>query len=178
MGFPDPSLPQTYALPPASSPQLTAVARALWSGITTGSLSAAMPAFFPEAAYVQVKALANPAGDWQYRLVDHFALDLAAAHAYISGAPATLVGITVVEGEAAWIPPGACYNAVGYWHDPGVRLLYDQGGVLRSIGIKSLISWRGVWYVVHLGTLDRTSATGVVDSPAVGAGVPGPPGGC
>ena len=73
--------------------------------------------------------------------------------------------------------PGVCENAVGYWHVGGARLVYRQHGQERSIGIASLISWRGRWYVVHFGAVLRASPAGVVDSPAAGPGVPGPAGG-
>jgi hypothetical protein len=56
--------------------------------------------------------------------------------------------------------------------------VYRAGGRERSIGIASLISWRGQWYVVHFGAVLRSTAGGVVDQPASGPGVPGPPGGC
>jgi hypothetical protein len=56
--------------------------------------------------------------------------------------------------------------------------VYRAEGQLRSFGIASLISWRGEWYVIHLGTELRDSAVGIVDQPAEGEGVPGPPGGC
>jgi hypothetical protein len=71
-----------------------------------------------------------------------------------------------------------CYNSVGYWHLPGARIVYRQRGQLRSIGIASLISWRGRWYVVHFGAVLRSGAGGAVDQPAAGPGVPGPAGGC
>jgi hypothetical protein len=32
-------------------------------------------------------------------------------------------------------------------------LLYTAGGVERSLPVSSLISWRGEWYVVHLGAI-------------------------
>jgi len=35
-----------------------------------------------------------------------------------------------------------------------------------------------VWYVVHFGAVVRSVVIGVVDQPAVGPGIPGPPGGC
>ena len=41
-----------------------------------------------------------------------------------------------------------------------------------------MISWRGVWYVVHLGAVLRSAAVGEVYQPAAGRGVAGPPGGC
>jgi hypothetical protein len=40
----------------------------LWLAVSRGSPSLARPAFFPEAAYKQVKAIYNPAGDWRSRL--------------------------------------------------------------------------------------------------------------
>jgi hypothetical protein len=33
-----------------------------------------------------------------------------------------------------------------------------------------MISWRGVWYVVHLGAILRPSDSGQVDSPEPGRG--------
>jgi len=57
------------------------------------------------------------------------------------------------------------------------RVEYEKDGRLESIGIASLISWRGVWYVVHFGGITRP-ALGMVDTPASGPGYPGPQGGC
>jgi hypothetical protein len=48
--------------------------------------------------------------------------------------------------------------------------VYQLDGQTRSFGIASLISWRGEWYVVHLGAILRNSAAGEVDEPAVGPG--------
>jgi hypothetical protein len=33
-----------------------------------------------------------------------------------------------------------------------------------------MISWRGVWYVIHLGAAVRNVAAGVVDDPSEGPG--------
>jgi len=65
-----------------------------------------------------------------------------------------------------------------YWHLPGVRFVYSVGGAVQSFAIASLISWRGQWYVVHLGPNPRPEDIGTVDQPAAGAGSPGPAGGC
>lgn len=56
--------------------------------------------------------------------------------------------------------------------------MYRHDGTTLSFGIASFISWRGDWYVVHLGALTRSGAYGIVDDPEQGPGVPGPPGGC
>ena len=86
--------------------------------------------------------------------------------------------MVVPTGYATWISPGVCANSIGYWHVSGARVVYRQRGQLRSFGIASLISWRGDWYVVHFGAVVRDPVAGVVDQPAIGPGVPGPPGGC
>ena len=152
----------------------------LWAAMVTGKPRLAAQAFFPVAAYKQVKAIFDPAADWRDRLFAEFRLDVAAAHRHLGRHPgrARLVRVITPSADAAWIVPGVCENGVGYWHVGGARLVYREGGVLRSIGIASLISWRGRWYVVHFGAVLRPGAGGVVDSPAIGPGVPGQAGGC
>ena len=54
------------------------------------------------------------------------------------------------------------------------RVVYDLDGQTRSFGVASLISWRGEWYVVHLGAILRNSSEGDVDEPAVGPGYSAP----
>jgi len=151
----------------------------LWLAVSTGRPSLARSAFFPEAAYKQVKAIYNAAADWRSRLWLEFSLDVRAAHRLLgrSAGGAKLVRVIVPSAQAAWITPGVCYNRVGYWHVAGPRVVYTLHGQVRSFGIASLISWRGVWYVVHFGGVVRP-AVGMVDTPAAGPGIPGPPGGC
>jgi len=151
----------------------------LWLAVRTGLATSAQPSFFPVDAYKQVKAIYDPAADWRSRLWLDFALDVGAAHHLLGpdARAARLVRVIVPSAEAVWVGSGACYNRVGYWHVAGPRVVYRQHGQLRSFGIASLISWRGVWYVVHFGGVVRP-AVGMVDSPAIGPGSPGPPGGC
>ncbi len=168
-------LPQTAVLPSASAPAFEARMRALWQGIVAGNGGPAMPAFFPRSAYVQVKAISNPVADYRDRLLANFSADVRAAYDYLGrGGRATFVSVRVPH-QWSWIAPGGCYNRVGYWHAPGSRLVYRQGGRIRSFGVYSLISWRGEWYVVHLAGYDTP---GTVLDPASGAGAFGPPGGC
>jgi hypothetical protein len=49
---------------------------------------------------------------------------------------------------------------------------------VRSFGIASLISWRGEWYVVHLGGIVRSSPGGEVDDPEAGPGSSAPSRSC
>jgi hypothetical protein len=173
----DGSLPQTQAFPSTEDTSFRNAVHDFWLAVTTGKADLAKPAFFPETAYEQVKAIADPDYDWQYRLWYEFTLDLAAVRPLI-GPHARLLAVDVPVQYAVWVPPGACYNNIGYWHVPGARVVYEQGGTTRSFGIASFISWRGVWYLIHLGALTRAAAVGVVDDPEDGPGIPGPPGGC
>lgn len=171
------ALPQTHAFPGTDSAAFRNAMADLWLAVTTGNPRFGRPAFFPEAAYERLKAIPYPAADWQDRLWYDFALDVGAAHGLVARS-ARLVRVIVPESEAAWVYPGACYNTIGYWHVGGARVVYTEHGQERSFGIASLISWRGVWYVVHFGEVLRPVVTGIVDQPAAGPGIPGPPGGC
>jgi hypothetical protein len=171
------ALPQTRVLPRTDSAAFRNAMADLWLAVTTGNPRFGQPAFFPEAAYEQLKAIPYPAADWQDRLWYDFVLDVGAAHGLVARS-AQLVRVIVPESEAVWVYPGACYNTIGYWHVGGARVVYTEHGQERSFGIASLISWRGVWYVVHFGEVLRPVVTGVVDQPAAGPGLPGPPGGC
>src|SRR5215472_15008156 len=170
-------LPQTQTLPTTKTVAFRSLVHDLWLAVTTGKAKYALPAFFPEAAYKQVKAIPYPDSDWQYRLWYDFTLDVAAVHPLL-GKNAKLVKVIVLDEYAAWIPPGACYKSIGYWHMPGSRVVYRQNGQVRSFGIASMISWRGDWYVIHFGAVLRSGSYGEVDDPTEGEGYPGPPGGC
>jgi hypothetical protein len=171
------ALPQTSALPRVTSTAFSNAVHDIWLAVSTGNPDYARPAFFPVEAYKQVKAIANPESDWQNRLWLDFTLDLAAAHQLV-GKNATFTEVITPTQYAQWIPAGGCYNSTGYWHLPGSRLVYRVDGVTRSFGLASFISWRGNWYLIHLGALVRGGAYGIVDDPETGPGVPGPAGGC
>ena len=174
------ALPQTERLPSAGTAGFHAEMAALWKGIRTNSVRAALPAFFPERAYAQVKQIADPQGDWVGRLVGDYALDIGAAHALLGPNPvgAELLAVQVPQTYAHWVPPGACDNGVGYYEVPNARVVYRQDGAIHSFGIASMISWRGVWYVVHLGAILRSTAGGFVDDPSSGTGVSAPSSTC
>jgi hypothetical protein len=153
---------------------------ALWNGVRADSVGAALPAFFPEGAYVQLKQIAGAQSDYRDRLVVDYGLDLGAAHSLLGADPASasLVEVQVPASYAHWVNPGACYNGVGYYEVPNSRVVYREHGELHSFGIASMISWRGVWYVVHLGAILRSGGGGEVDDPSTGAGVSAPSSTC
>jgi hypothetical protein len=169
------ALPQTERVPSATTPCFHAIARALWRGVR-GNSPRALYAFFPLQAYEQVKTIGDPAGDYRDRLIAEYDLDMQAAHQLLGRDPAAarLVTVMVPGAYVHWVPPGACDNRIGYYEVPNSRLVYRVGADVRSLGIASLISWRGIWYVVHLGAVVRSGYGGVVDDPSDGTGAPAP----
>ena len=173
-------LAQTGALPTSSSAHFRAVTAALWRAVVSGTPATAYPAFFPRSAYTRLKGITDPGADYTNRLLGGFAADIRAAHQLLGAAAAgtKLVAVTVPGQYAHWVVPGTCSNTVGYFEVANSRVVYRVNGQLRSFGIASLISWRGEWYVVHLGAIVRSGAGGVVDDPAIGQGVSQPSTSC
>ena len=167
------SLPQTHAYPSGTSAQFKSLMASLWSGVVRDSLDAAIPAFFPKGAYLQLKSIAGASSDWTDRLVHDYGLDITAAHALLGrhAASAHLLAVDVTSSYGHWIAPGVCDNRLGYYEMPNARVVYREDGRIHSFGIASMISWRGVWYVVHFGAILRSSDTGTVDDAAVGPGI-------
>jgi hypothetical protein len=147
---------------------------ALWSGVSTGVVQDALSGFFPEAAYVQLKTISNSQSDFTDRLVAEYEEDVTAAHQLLGpdAAAATFVGVDVDSAYAHWVPVGVCDNDVGYFEVPNSRVVYSINGQVSSFGIASMISWRGEWYVVHLGAILRSGSGGEVDDPQSGPGDP------
>jgi hypothetical protein len=165
-------LPQTQTAPSSTSARFRSQMASLWDAVVRNDARLGRPAFFPRSAYEQLKAIPNAGGDWENRLFGDFALDVAAAHELVAGDPASakLVEVHVVDSYAHWIAPGICANSIGYYEMPNARVVYDYRGGEHSFGIASMISWRGVWYVVHLGAILRETSGGVVDEAASGPG--------
>ncbi len=175
-------LPQTTAEPSTDPVTLATRLAPLWKSIQYDDAATGATIFFPESAYLQMKtgAISAPASDYQNRLVALFTMDLGTYQQALGTPPASavLTGVEVDPSIAHWVVPGTCANHIGYWHLPNIRLVYSNHGTTSSFGVFSLISWRGEWFVVHLGPVPRNSGAGLLDLPAAGPGTPGPGGGC
>ena len=149
------ALPQTDAKPTASGAQWDADVAGLWDAIVTDDVTKARPFFFPLAAYKQVKQISDPAGDYDKRLLTYYEQDIHALHKQLgtNAAKAKFVKLDVPSANAQWIKPGVEYNKGAYWRVFDSKLLYTVDGKQSSMLVKSMISWRGEWYVVHLSSI-------------------------
>jgi hypothetical protein len=145
-------LPQTPDKPQTSGTDWDAHVASLWDAIVNDDPDRALGFFFPVGAYEQVKDIANAAADWKSRLWRNFARDVHQLHARLgaNAASAKFVRIDVPEERASWVRPHEEGNKGSYWRVYGTQLHYEDDGHERAFDVKSLISWRGEWYVVHL----------------------------
>lgn len=146
-------LSQTGEKPTDSGPVFDADVKLLWNAILSGDPQVAHPFFFPLAAYIQIKAISDPVHDYDTRLIYRYDMDLLSYHQQLLqlGGTPHLTGLSIPESSAEWISPGVEYNKGSYWRVYGSRLYYSVGGATHFFPINSLISWRGQWYVVHVG---------------------------
>ena len=149
------ALPQTDERPTASGATFDAGVHALWEAIRQDKPELGLPFFFPKSAYLQVKAIGDPAGDYQSRLIANFEDDVHTLHAQLGAkaSDAQFVGISVPDDQAVLVQPGEEYNKLSYWRVYGTTMQYTVNGQSGSFPVTSLISWRGQWYVVHLGAI-------------------------
>ena len=148
------TLPQTRTLPTSSDPAFQSRILALWNAIVDGNPQDAAAAFFPLSAYIQVKGISDPVHDYQTRLIPNFDHDIESLHSTVASAWGGPSFVSVnVPAAAQWIVPGVEYNKGSYWRVYGTTVTYLAGGQRRTFEIHSLISWRGEWYVVHLGVI-------------------------
>ncbi len=149
------ALPQTDEQPSASGATFTAGVNGLWEAIRQDKPELALPFFFPKSAYLQVKDIGDPAGDYQNRLIANYEQDIHTLHAQLgsNAADAQFTGISVPDTQAVFVQPGEESNKGSYWRVYGTTMQYQVDGQTGSFPVTSLISWRGEWYVVHLGAI-------------------------
>lgn len=148
------TLPQTEQKPSTTSEQFQNRMNVLANAIITNNPTSALSTFFPLEAYKQTKAISNPTSDWNSRLIKAFDEDIASANKMLgpNAATATFTGVTVPD-SAQWIKPGQEYNKGPYWRVLNSKMNFTVDGKNVSVPLTSMISWRGEWYVVHLGKI-------------------------
>lgn len=146
-------LPQTEEVPRIDTPLFQHRLGLLWRAIVEDDPEIARPFFFPKVAYLKVKAIKDPAQDWEKRLWRLFVRDVHEYHQALGPKPheARFVRLDFPEGRSAWMKKHKEGNAIGYHRVKRPYLVFtDAGGKERKLEVTVMISWRGEWYVVHL----------------------------
>ena len=155
MSADDGNLTQTEDAPKTDDPLTQARAKALFDAMVSGDPKPGEVFFFPLDAYKQVKDSSNPESDWKNRLLANYARDVQEIHrARPNLQNARFVGLQIPEADSRWVKPGGEYNKIGYYRVFNSQLAYDTAdGAHKTIVLKSLISWRGRFYLVHLSSI-------------------------
>lgn len=148
------TLPQTDEKPSGTGAEFDARMKTLANAIANNTPDSAISAFFPVTAYKQTKKNTDPAADWKNRLIANFREDVATANKALgpNAKNAVFTGVTVPN-TAVWVKPGEEYNVGPYWRVFKAQMNFTVDGKNVQIPIESMISWRGQWYVVHLGKI-------------------------
>jgi hypothetical protein len=148
------TLPQTDEKPTGTGAEFDGRMKVLANAIITNTPDTALSAFFPVSAYKQTKKNTDPAADWKNRLIANFKVDVADANKKLgpNAKNAVFTGATVPN-TVVWVKPGEEYNVGPYWRVFKAQMNFTVDGKTVQIPIESMISWRGQWYVVHLGTI-------------------------
>jgi hypothetical protein len=148
------TLPQTDEKPTGTGAEFDGRMKVLANAIITNTPDTALSAFFPVSAYKQTKKNTDPAADWKNRLIANFKVDVADANKKLgpNAKNAVFTGVTVPN-TVVWVKPGEEYNVGPYWRVFKAQMNFTVDGKTVQIPIESMISWRGQWYVVHLGTI-------------------------
>ena len=107
-------------------------------------------------AVLNLAVLLPTASSWAEGRASAGAISLAVADANkklgANAKNAVFTGATV-PATAVWVKPGEEYNVGPYWRVFKAQMNFTVDGKNVQIPIESMISWRGQWYVVHLGTI-------------------------
>ena len=148
------TLPQTEEKPSGSGAAFDSRMQVLAEAIINNTPETAISTFFPVTAYKQTKKNTDPAADWNNRLIANFKVDVADANKKLgpNAKTAVFTGVSVPD-TAVWVKPGEEYNVGPYWRVFKAQMNFTVDGKNVQIPIESMISWRGQWYVVHLGKI-------------------------
>ncbi len=148
------TLPQTDEKPTGTGAEFDSRMKVLANAIITNTPDTAVSAFFPVSAYKQTKKNTDPAADWKNRLIANFKVDVADANKKLgANAKNAVFTSATVPSTAIWVKPGEEYNIGPYWRVFKAQMNFTVDAKNVQVPIESMISWRGQWYVVHLGKI-------------------------
>lgn len=136
--------------PPRPPPDTAQEAgRRLFEAIVHDDPHRAAAAFFPRAAFVQVKAMQQPERYYD-KLYARFAQDIQRLHRDTPElAQAEFVELALGH-RGGWVAPGEEGNRLPYWAARHTTLRYRVGSELRTLEVRVLITWEQRWYIIHL----------------------------
>ena len=143
---------QTQGKPPAIA-NFEAKAATLLQAIEKNDPELAMPLFFPQEAFRELKAIVKP-DDYYQQLVRWFKEDIAREHErLVVQDPLKLAGVKA--GGCTWKKKGSEANQIPYWSCHKTQLSVQIGSKTETLDIHTRINWGQEWYITHLGPIPK-----------------------
>jgi hypothetical protein len=129
-------------------------AQRLLTALEKGSFADVQDLFFPEPAFLQLKAIAKPA-DYYSQLVKWYEQDFAREQARLKGR-GPLLFKAMKGGSCKWKAPQTEANRIPYWSCYRRKIEFTAAGHDERLEIRALINWGRQWYITHLGPIPKT----------------------
>jgi hypothetical protein len=128
-------------------------AQRLLTALGKGAFADVKDLFFPEAAFLQLKAIAKPA-DYYSQLVKWYEQDFTREQARFKGR-GPLVFKAIKGGSCKWKAPQTEANRIPYWSCYKRKIELTAAGKSEIIEVRALINWGRQWYITHLGPIPK-----------------------
>jgi hypothetical protein len=129
-------------------------AQRLLSALEKGGFAEVKDLFFPEPAFLQLKAIAKPA-DYYSQLVKWYEQDFVREQARFKGR-GPLVFKAMKGGSCKWKAPQTEANRIPYWSCYRRKIELTAGGQSETLEVRALINWGRQWYITHLGAIPKS----------------------
>lgn len=128
-------------------------AQRLLTALEKGQFADVRDLFFPEPAFLELKAIARP-GDYYKQLMSWYEQDFAREQERFKGKGA-LVFKTMKGGSCKWKAPNTEANKIPYWSCYKRKIELKAGEKTETLEIRALINWGQDWYITHLGPIPK-----------------------
>lgn len=132
--------------------ELQSNARKLWDAIVHDDPQLADEVFFPRAAFLLVKDIADPGQYWR-QLHKRFEQDIHTLHATTADLGSAQFERLELARRGGFVAVHQEGNRLPYWASRHSRLWYRVGTQLRQLEVRVLITWDDRWYLIHLREL-------------------------
>jgi hypothetical protein len=147
--MPAPAVAQDEPLPRPADGDIHDKARRLWNAIVKGDPALAEGVFFPREPFLQIKNMQDP-GRYHDKLRARFDQDIHALHKATPDLDRAVFERFELARRGGYVRVREEGNRLPYWASRHSRLHYRVGKQLRSLDVRVVIAWEGVWYVIHL----------------------------
>lgn len=129
-------------------------ARRLVAAIGEGRFESVQDLFFPEPAFLQLKAIAKPL-DYYRQLTSWYQSDFNKEVERFKGR-GTLQFKALRGGSCKWKAAQTEANKIPYWSCYKKKIDVQIALKVETIEVRALINWGREWYITHLGPIPKT----------------------